>query len=112
MRATTRRFRLSAAEWVTTAAAAALSSAGYVLGGNAYLARGVVGDLAGFVVLGTLATVLGRRLRHEALLCLASIGAVLALAPQWPLRVHESVWWALFAVGLLSYLAVRRRACA
>ena len=110
-RLTTTRFGLSPAEWATTAVAAAVSATAYVVDGFPYLARGVVGDLLGFVVLGATAAALRRRVRHEALICLVLIGAVVALDPQWPLEVRESVWWALFSIGLAGYLAVRRRAC-
>ena len=51
-RGATRRFALSRTEWVTTAVAAAVSRAGYVAAGFPYLARGVVGDLTGFLLLG------------------------------------------------------------
>ena len=105
---TTRRWGLSRAEWATTALAAVLSSTGYVLGGLPYLSRGVLGDLAGFAVLAVVAAARRERLRHEALLCLALIGVVLALDPQWPLEVREAVWWPVFAAGLLAYLAARR----
>lgn len=111
MRATTRTFALSTPEYVTTAVAAVVSSAAYLIGGFPYLARGVVGDLTGFVVLGVAALVLRARLRHEAALCLALIGAVLLVDPDWPLRVAEPVWWALFSLGLAAYVVVRRRIC-
>lgn len=58
MRALSVRRGLSGPELATTAIAAVASSAGFVVGGHAYLARGVVGDLVGFVVL---AAVLLRR---------------------------------------------------
>ena len=108
---TTRRFGLSRLEWATTAVAAALSTTAYLVAGSPYLARGVVGDLLGFLLLGGLALALGRRVQHEALVCLLLIGAVLAAAPQWPLAVPDVAWWALFLVGLGGYLAVRRRVC-
>lgn len=108
---TTRRFGLSRAEWVTTSAAAVVSSAAYVTAGFPYLARGVVGDLAGFLLLGVVAAAARARLEHEALLCLALIGIVLLAAPQWPLLLSEPLWWGLFTVGLAAYLVVRRAAC-
>ena len=108
---TTRRSGLSRAEWATTAVAAAVSSGAYVTAGFPYLARGVVGDLAVLLLLGVLGVAVGARVRHEALLCLAGIGVVLVLDPQWPLRLAEPVWWGLFGVGLAAYLAVRRTLC-
>lgn len=108
---TTRCFALSRAEWATTALAAVVSSAAYLSEGFPYLARGVVGDLAGFLVLGSAGAAVGARLKHEALICSALIGAVLVLDPLWPLRLSEPVWWALFSTGLLAYVGVRRRVC-
>ena len=107
----TRRFALSPGEWATTSVAAVVSSAAYVVGGQPYLARGVLGDLLGFAALAALGLRRRARLRHEALLCLACIGAVLVVDPRWPLQLGEPVWWGLFAVGLAGYLAVRRRVC-
>lgn len=111
MRATTRRFALSRAEYATTGVAAVVSSAGYVTGGFPYLARGVVGDLSGFLVLGVAGIAAGARVRHEAAVCLGLIGAVLLLDPQWPLALPEPAWWALFSIGLVAYVVVRRRIC-
>jgi hypothetical protein len=108
---TTRRFALSRAEWATTSVAAVVSSAAYVTVGFPYLARGVVGDLVGFVLLGVAGAALGARLKHEALICLALIGVVLLLDPQWPLRLSEPLWWGLFTIGLAAYVAVRRTIC-
>ena len=110
-RGTTRRVALSAAEWATTAVAAVVSSAAYVTAGFPYLARGVVGDLTGFLLLGVAGAAVGARLRHEALICLTLIGVVLVLDPQWPLRLSEPLWWGLFTIGLAAYVAVRRRIC-
>lgn len=110
-RGMTRRFALSRTEWATTAIAAVVSSAAYVAGGFPYLARGVVGDLTGFLLLGVAGAVVGARLKHEALICLALIGVVLLLDPQWPLRLSEPLWWGLFTIGLAAYLAVRRTIC-
>ena len=110
-RGTTRRFALSRTEWATTAIAAVVSSAAYVAGGFSYLARGVVGDLTGFLLLGVAGAVVGARLKHEALICLALIGVVLLLEPEWPLRLSEPLWWGLFTIGLAAYLAVRRTIC-
>lgn len=104
----TDRRALDRSELVTTAAAVVASSTGYVLGGSDYLARGVVGDLLGFAVLG--AVLPGRRrLRHEALLCLALIGAVLLLQPQWPTRLPEALWWLAWSIGLTAYVVPRQR---
>ena len=110
-RATTRRFALSAAEWATTGLAAVVSSAAYVTAGFPYLARGVVGDLTGLLLLGVAGAAVGARLKHEALVCLALIGVVLLLHPRWPLRLTEPLWWGLFTVGLGAYVAVRRKIC-
>ncbi len=111
MTVTTRRFALSKAEYATTAVAAVVSSAAYVTGGFPYLARGVVGDLAGFLLLGAAGLAVRARVRHEAALCLSLIGAVLLAGPDWPLRLAEPAWWALFSTGLAAYVVVRRRIC-
>ena len=111
MTATTRRFALSKAEYATTAVAATASTAGYVTGGSDYLARGVVGDLSALLLLGAAALAARARARHEAAVCLVLIGAVLLLDPQWPLRLPEPLWWALFSMGLAAYLAVRQHIC-
>lgn len=108
MRVTTRQFALDGPEYATTAFAAVVSSAAYLTGGLPYLSRGVLGDLAGFAVLAGVGLAVGARVRHEALVCLGLIGAVLLLDPRWPLDAPEPVWWSAFALGLLSYLAVRR----
>lgn len=110
-RGTTRRFALSTAEWATTAVAAVVSSAAYVTAGFPYLARGVVGDLTGFLLLGLAGAKAGARIKHEALICLTLIGAVVLLDPQWPLLLPASLWWGLFTVGLAVYVAVRRSIC-
>lgn len=106
-RATTTRTALDRAELGSTAIAVVLSTTGYLSGGPAYLSRGVVGDLLGLAVLAAVLLVRRARLRHEALLCLLLIGAVLLVAPQWPLQVAEPVWWVVFTVGLTGYLLVR-----
>ena len=108
---TTLCFALSPAEWLTTAVAAAVSTGAYLAGGQAYLSRGVLGDLLGLLVLAAVGTRLQARLRHEALLCLALIGLVVAVGPRWPLTVAEPLWWALFLAGLSGYLVLRRRLC-
>ena len=109
MNVTTRRFALSRSEYASTTVAAIASSTAYVTGGFPYLARGVVGDLTGFVVLGIAGAAAGARVRHEAAVCLTLIGAVLLLDPQWPLKLPESAWWALFSTGLAAYVVVRRK---
>lgn len=111
MRATSRRFALSGPEYATTAVAAVVSSAAYLTGGSDYLARGVVGDLAGLSLLAGVGLAARARPRHEAAVCLALIGLVLLAAPQWPLRLPEPFWWTLFSVGLAAYLGVRRHVC-
>lgn len=102
---------MSRAEWVTTAVAAVVSATAYVVAGFPYLARGVVGDLLGFLLLGLVGAAAGARVQHEALVCLISIGAVLLLDPAWPLRLSEPVWWLLFSAGLAVYVVLRRRWC-
>ncbi len=109
--ATTRRFALSGPEYATTAVAAVVSSAAYLSSGLPYLSRGVVGDLAGFLLLGAVGLAVGARVRHEAAVCLVLIGLVLLADPQWPMQVGEPVWWALFAAGLTAYVVVRRHLC-
>lgn len=111
MRAVTRRFALSKAEYATTAVAAVVSSAAYVTGGFPYLARGIVGDLTGFLVLGAAGVAAGARVQHEAAACLGLIGAVLVVSPDWPLRIAEPAWWALFGTGLAAYVVARRQIC-
>lgn len=108
---TTRRYALSPAEWATSAVAAVASTTAYLVSGHPYLARGVVGDLLGLALLAVAGTAVGARVRHEAAVCLVLIGAVLLAGPQWPLALPEAAWWALFSVGLLGYLAVRKRLC-
>lgn len=81
----------------------------YVALGEPYLARGVVGDLAGFAVLAGVLASTGRRARHEALVCLGLIGVVLVVQPDWPLRQGPVVWWAAVTAGLSGYLLVRTR---
>ena len=109
--ATTRRFALSRAELLTTAVAAAISTGAYLSDGSPYLARGVVGDLLGFGILGAVAAGSRARLRHEAAVCLLCIGGVVVARPAWPLRLGEPVWWGLFGLGLALYVVLRRRVC-
>ncbi len=108
---TTRCFALSRPELLTTAAAGVISTGAYLIDGAPYLARGVVGDLLGFALLGAVAAGSRARLRHEAVVCLACIGAVVAARPVWPLRFGEPVWWGLFGLGLAAYVVLRKRVC-
>lgn len=106
---TSARRALDPAEWVTTALATVVSTLLYLWHGHPYLARGVVGDLVGFAVLSGVLAVRRRRARHEAVVCLAAIGAVWGLHPDWPLRLDSTFWWAAVVLGLGAYLAVRQR---
>ena len=105
---TTSRWGLDRAELATTFVAVAVSSGLYVVRGHPYLARGVIGDLAGLSLLSLVAVWRRRRLRHEALLCLACIAAVLALDPRWPLRLPGIVWWSAVTAAVAAYLGLRR----
>jgi hypothetical protein len=106
---TTERRALVPFEMITTAVAVGVSTALYLRDGHSYLARGVVGDLVGLILLTTVVATRHRRLRHEALVCLVAIGMVLAVDPQWPLRGSSTFWWLAVATGLATYLAVRSR---
>ncbi|MEW6475221.1 MAG: hypothetical protein AB1679_23440 [Actinomycetota bacterium] len=106
---TTGRLGLGRSELVTTALAFLVSSALWVSYGHPYLARGVLGDLLGLAGLTVVLWATRRRGRHEALCCLAAIGLVAALSPDWPLRVHDVVWWTAVAVAVAGYVAVRQR---
>ncbi len=108
---TTRRFALTRAERLTTAMAAAVSTSAYLTSGYPYLARGVVGDLTGFLLLGVSGVALRARVKHEAAVCLLLIGLVVLAAPEWPLALSEPAWWAAFSVGLVGYVSVRCRLC-
>ncbi|HWH28579.1 MAG TPA: hypothetical protein VNU26_06385 [Mycobacteriales bacterium] len=109
---TTRRFGLDSSEWITSAAAACVSTSAYLRYGREYLAPGVAGDLIGFGVLAQVLRTRDARLRHEAVLCLGCIGAVLAGARHPGLRrVPEAALWGAFAAGLTAYLHARRRIC-
>ena len=107
---TASRWGLDRAEVVTTLVAVVVSSSLYIAGGHAYLARGVIGDLAGLGFLSFVTVRQGRRVRHEALVCLAGIWAVLTLDPRWPLRVSGIVWWSAVMAAVAAYLTLRRRA--
>lgn len=106
---TTTRAGLDRAELVTTSLAVAVSSGLFIAQGHPYLARGVVGDLVGLAVLSIAVVQRRRRLRHEALLCLCCIGAVLILDPGWPLRLPGLLWWSAVAAAVAIYLVVRSR---
>ncbi len=110
MRLTTADPRLDHAELATTATAVVVSTAFYVQHGHSYLARGVLGDLGGFALLGGEVLIRRRRLRHEALICLGCIGAVLRLQPVWPRTKGDAFWWTAVGVGLTAYLYVRSSA--
>ena len=105
---TTSRWGLDRAELVTTVVAVAVSSSLFIARGHAYLARGVIGDLAGLGFLSLVTVRQGRRVRHEALVCLAGIGAVLTMDPRWPLRVSGIVWWSAVIAAVAAYLTLRR----
>ena len=104
----TARRGLDCSEWVTTVAAVVISSACYLRWRHPYLARGVVGDLVGLALLSLVAWT-GRRLRHEALVCLGSIAVVVVIDPEWPLAIDGVVWWLAVVVAVAGYLAVRLR---
>lgn len=106
----TRRSGLDRDEVATTAVAVIVSSGLFVAYGRPYLARGVVGDLLGFALLAAPLVLRRRRVRHEALVCLAGIGVVHLLGADWPLAVGSTLWWVAFAGGLGGYLALRRAA--
>jgi hypothetical protein len=111
-RITSPRRALDPAEWTTTGVAVVTSSILYLRLGHPYLARGVVGDLVGFAVLGGVLAAGGRRARHESLVCFAGIGAVWAARPDWPLRLSSGFWWAAIVLGLSAYVAARQRTLA
>ena len=108
MRLTTPDQRLDRAEAATTALAVVVSTGLYLRYRHPYLARGVVGDIAGLAVASIPLVTRRRRLRHEALVCLAAIAAVHATRMRWPLRLPEPFWWSAIAVALLAYLPLRR----
>lgn len=107
---TTHAPRLDAGELASTGLALAVSSYLYVRFGHPYLARGVLGDLLGLAALAVPLGIARRRVRHEALWCLAAIGAVHVAAPQWPLEIGDSSWWTAIVVALAGYLMGRHRA--
>lgn len=75
---------LASAEVASSLAAAVVSTALYLREGEAYLARGVVGDLVGLAVLGRVLQTRRARMRHEALICLAGIGVCGHFGPAGP----------------------------
>ncbi len=99
---------LEPSEVLTTVAAFAISSALYARWRHPYLARGVVGDLIGLTLLSAVAA-RRVRLRHEAMVCLASIAVVLAIDPQWPLAIPDVVWWLAVVAAVACYLVIRLR---
>lgn len=107
--ATTFRSSLDRVELASTAVAVVASTGLYLRYGHDYLARGVVGDLVGLTVLAAPLVVARRRGRHEAMTCLAAIGVVHLLEPQWPLERSDAFWWGAIAVGLTAYITLRRR---
>jgi hypothetical protein len=109
---TTRRSALGTSELLTSVAAAYVSTSAYRGRGPAYLAPGVAGDLVGFAVLSWVLRTRDARLRHEAALCLACIGALTAATGRTGVpHVPEPVLWGVFAAGLSAYLRARRRTC-
>lgn len=105
---TTPEPRLDGREVATTALAVVASTGLYARYGHPYLARGVVGDIAGLAA-GSLPLILHhRRLRHEALVCFAGISAIHASRMRWPLRFSGPVWWSAIALALLAYVPLRR----
>lgn len=105
---TTPEPRLDRREVATTALAVVASTGLYVRYRHPYLARGVVGDIAGLAVSSLPLITRRRRLRHEALVCFAGIGAVYATKMRWPLRFAEPFWWSAIAIALTTYAPVRR----
>jgi hypothetical protein len=108
MRRTSAAWALDQAELATTAVAVVASTGLYLAQGFPYLARGVVGDCVGFIVLAVPLLARGARCRHEALVCLAGIGLVHVLGWDWPLALPEATWWGVITVALGGYLALRR----
>jgi hypothetical protein len=86
-----------------------ISTALYLRQGSPYLARGVVGDVIGLALLAGVLLRFRRRARHEAALCLACVGVVLAAEPEWPLRVGAAAWWGIVTVAVTGYLLLRHR---
>jgi len=110
MRLTTTDQRLDRIEVATTALAVVASTGLYLRYRHPYLARGVVGDIAGLAIASIPLLTRRRRLRHEALICLTGIGAVYATSMRWPLRFPEPVWWSAIALALTAYVPLRRLA--
>ncbi len=110
MRVTTTEQRLDRLEVATTAVAVIASTGLYLRFHQPYLARGVIGDIAGLAVAGIPLLTRRRRLRHEALICLTGIGGVYATNTRWPLRFPEPVWWSAIVLALTAYVPLRRLA--
>ncbi len=108
MRLTTTDQRLDRIEVATTAFAVVASTGLYLRYRHPYLARGVVGDIAGLAFASIPLVTRRRRFRHEALVCLTGIGAVYATNMRWPLRFPEPVWWSAIAFALTAYVPLRR----
>lgn len=108
MRFTSDNPRLDGAERTTTALAVVVSSGLYARYRHPYLARGVLGDIIGLVACSVALVARRKRLRHEAFVCLAAIGAVHLVRPRWPLRFADALSWSGIALALTGYLRFRQ----
>ena len=111
--ATTRRFALAPGEWGTTAVAALASTGAYLGAGGPYLARGVVGDLLGFAVLGGVGAVRAGpgQARGGGLPGAADRARRPGRAAVAARAARGGVVGAAACFGLAGYVAVRRRVC-
>jgi len=109
MTAFTTQERLGRAEIATTLGAVAVSTTLYLRNPHPYLARGVTGDILGLAICTIPLLSRRQRLRHEAAVCLAAIGAVHALQPDWPLSINDTTWWTTITAGLTGYIILRHR---
>ena len=109
MTAVTPQERLTRTEIATTLGAVAISTSLYLRDPHPYLARGVTGDILGLAVCALPLLSRRQRLRHEAAVCLAAIGAVHALQPDWPLNINDTTWWTTITAGLTGYIILRHR---